>query len=174
MSVRPSAFRPKGGAFAKLKPELIDLVETLFLLSNLVMNKWEGSQMKSIHFGADSYKSRVCWTCKNVKFHDRQTRRCKKWVCWTLSLIFKKKKVILPNFDNFFILANVFLGWVHCRPVQACSLGRRVGFRCWLVKLHIVKQKDPYWEPAHYLDLHLTLKVVWTIPFNCKLGRFVP
>jgi hypothetical protein len=39
MSVRPSAFRPKGGAFAKLKPELIDLVETLFLLSNLVMNK---------------------------------------------------------------------------------------------------------------------------------------
>ncbi len=39
MSVRPSDFRPKGGAFAKLKPKLIDLVETLFLLSNLVMNK---------------------------------------------------------------------------------------------------------------------------------------
>ncbi len=35
MSVRPSDFLPKGTAFAKLKPELIDLVETIEIVVNL-------------------------------------------------------------------------------------------------------------------------------------------
>ncbi len=52
------------------------------------------------------------------------------WVCQTLSLIFLLQTRDFIQFFYFFILANLFLGWVHPAAAQMHSPERRVGYRC--------------------------------------------
>ncbi len=88
----------------------------------------------------------VCKTSENVEAWIWQAHRCKKWACGTLSLIFFSKKVIWPNLAKFYTCKCIF-GCLCSTAERGHSLGRRVGYMCWQVWVHLAKQWELYSEP---------------------------
>jgi len=64
-------------------------------------------------------------------------------MCRAQPLVFNYKSSDFTEFCYFFVLMNVFLGWVCCAPEQACFL-KEGG-------MHMLAGLAPSWQTVGYL-----------------------